>query len=806
MSGSGSQITQITQITLKQLLNSHQIQIPLIQRDYAQGRPTAENVREEFLSTLHQAFMLDKHHNALPLNLDFIYGSVEKSDSRTCFQPLDGQQRLTTLFLLHWYLAWRDECQSEFRQVFCEGKTSRFFYSVRPSSTEFFNELVNFWPKHEDVEKTSLDELITDQSWYFRSWRLDPTIQSCLTILKAIHERFSEITGAYYRLMDEQQPVITFQFVNLKNFKRSDDLYIKMNARGKPLTAFETFKARFEHELKGQFANEETRVLGGQIFSVADYFARCMDTYWADFFWAYRDKETCLYDDAIMNFFHAVAFICRSPESSSEDYDNFKSKPLKSNYSLYHKGGWLERDFSFTLILLLETWSDQSGQFTPLLPDNPYFNEKAMFQRLVSNPEALTYTDLVQVFAYVAFLRRQAGEQVEPQQLLEWMRVIHNLSVNNDYNSHVDMQRSLQAIIRSLLPHADDILGYFTRSEKPTTGFNQQQISEEKCKAELLLADRNWHALILRAEKHGYFKGQIEFLLEFSGVLAKRGKVIPAKWERAEHINLQKCFSEYLGKAEKMFNARGLNSLSDYRWERALLSLGDYFLPSRGSRDNYSFLVNSASEQASWKRLLRGDCGRNTQKARVFLQQLLEYIDLGAPLEEQIDELIANPKELEPWRQIMVNSPGVFDYCGEGHALRWDGEEIYLLKKSRISGEHAELFSYHLYLQLEVMQKKLLSLQRDEYLSVSGAEYQPALCMALTFRGCSLYLLIFSTSGLFRIQVSQEELKPVPDLKELFVSTFKFKKLNRNIILDIKREYIQDTLYNMAKKIKALGE
>lgn len=46
-----------------------------------------------------------------------------------------------------------------------------------------------------------------------------------------------------------------------------------MNARGKPLTAFETFKARFEHELKGQFANEETRVLGGQIFSVADYFA-----------------------------------------------------------------------------------------------------------------------------------------------------------------------------------------------------------------------------------------------------------------------------------------------------------------------------------------------------------------------------------------------------------------------------------------------------------------------------------------------------------------------------------------------------
>ena len=127
MSGSGSPITQIT---LKQLLNSHlHIEIPLIQRDYAQGRPTVKDIREEFLNTLQQAFMLDPNDNALPLNLDFIYGSSvgksEKSDSPTCFQPLDGQQRLTTLFLLHWYLAWRDDCQTEFCEVFCEGKEGK---------------------------------------------------------------------------------------------------------------------------------------------------------------------------------------------------------------------------------------------------------------------------------------------------------------------------------------------------------------------------------------------------------------------------------------------------------------------------------------------------------------------------------------------------------------------------------------------------------------------------------------------------------------------------------------------------------
>ena len=36
---------------------------------------------------------------------------------------------------------------------------------------------------------------------------------------------------------------IRFLLVGLEKFGLSDDLYIKMNARGKPLTAFETFKA-----------------------------------------------------------------------------------------------------------------------------------------------------------------------------------------------------------------------------------------------------------------------------------------------------------------------------------------------------------------------------------------------------------------------------------------------------------------------------------------------------------------------------------------------------------------------------------
>ncbi|MCV5580090.1 DUF262 domain-containing protein, partial [Escherichia coli] len=71
-------------------------------------------------------------------DLDFIYGSVTKNDTgRHRFTPLDGQQRLTTLFLLHWYLAQIAGQQESFRRVLSTDGHSHFTYETRSSSREF---------------------------------------------------------------------------------------------------------------------------------------------------------------------------------------------------------------------------------------------------------------------------------------------------------------------------------------------------------------------------------------------------------------------------------------------------------------------------------------------------------------------------------------------------------------------------------------------------------------------------------------------------------------------------------------------
>ena len=123
-------------------------------------------------------------------------------------------------------------------------------------------------------------------------------------MLDAIHGRFASSSGLFARLIDENHPAITFQLLDLKNFGLSDDLYIKMNARGKPLTPFETFKARYEEKLKSQL-NGKIFALAGHHFSVAEYVARRMDTAWADLFWKLRDPKSHQFDEAFMNLARA---------------------------------------------------------------------------------------------------------------------------------------------------------------------------------------------------------------------------------------------------------------------------------------------------------------------------------------------------------------------------------------------------------------------------------------------------------------------------------------------------------------------
>ena len=295
-------------ITFSALIEQHSwVEIPMIQRDYAQGRPEQHIVRDEFLAALRHALTLPAGDPKLPLDLDFVYGSLIGN----AFQPLDGQQRLTTLFLLHWYRAWADGQLDDFRARFVANQKCRFFYEVRPSSHDFINKLAVYAPAVSSTDCADLGAMIADQPWYYRSWRFDPTIRSALAVLDRMHAMFRDDAGLYARLIDGAAPAITFQLLDLQRFDLSDDLYIKMNARGKSLTPFETFKARFERHLEEMFPDERPAICGGE--PIAKFFADAIDVRWSEFFWPFRDPRTVTFDNAVMNLIRIAIAVTRAP-------------------------------------------------------------------------------------------------------------------------------------------------------------------------------------------------------------------------------------------------------------------------------------------------------------------------------------------------------------------------------------------------------------------------------------------------------------------------------------------------------------
>ncbi|WP_062312146.1 DUF262 domain-containing protein [Demequina rhizosphaerae] len=259
------------------------IEIPIIQRDYAQGREdeATATIRRDFLDVLLRAVTTDAS-----IDLDFIYGEVTDG----VLKPLDGQQRLTTLFLLHWYIA------SRAGKLDPHAAWSQFRYSTRLSAEYFCYELVNHaWP-HEDEDPV---DWITDQPWYLFPWRTDPTIQSMLVMIAAIHRGLSadhlDFGALWARLMSDEQPAISFLFLPIDDMESGDDLYIKMNSRGKPLTEFEIFKARLEKVLQGSGRR--------------GLLSEKLDREWSDLLWHYEGGNH-LVDEEFMNYLAFIVDVC----------------------------------------------------------------------------------------------------------------------------------------------------------------------------------------------------------------------------------------------------------------------------------------------------------------------------------------------------------------------------------------------------------------------------------------------------------------------------------------------------------------
>lgn len=222
------------------LLSRYRVVIPGIQRHYVQGanNPKAESVRKQFIKEIFTAIEKKQHE----FNLHFIYGPIN-TDGEDSFVPVDGQQRLTTLWLIARYAAEKAEPSSRKDLL---RKLSRFTYEDRINAKRFCQALTCENSRWDITQDPNPDILCQD--WFVDYWKEDETVASMIRMLSTIHEEWYKHQNTI--TADDVLEAIASQIrFELKIDAFGDDIYMKMNARGLQLTQWENFKAKFSEDL-----------------------------------------------------------------------------------------------------------------------------------------------------------------------------------------------------------------------------------------------------------------------------------------------------------------------------------------------------------------------------------------------------------------------------------------------------------------------------------------------------------------------------------------------------------------------------
>ena len=796
------------------------IEIPIIQRDYAQGRQKEAVVRNTFLQALFDYLESNRPFN----DLDFVYGSITELSK---FIPLDGQQRLTTLFLLHWYLAVSAEEQDSFSEILCHKQRSRFTYETRSSSREFCDALVTSSFDYRQIADSSSSDVVSaiikDQPWFFMSWCFDPTIQAMLTMLDAIHLKFKGNPEFYQRLIDDESPVITFRFLNLEKFLLTDDLYIKMNARGKPLTAFENFKAKLEKKIqsfKDEWPTTYELAYKPAPISGYDYFIHKIDNEWADVFWPYRNtaSDDDTFDDELMNFiglFVAQHQLLRSGINIYEAQHTFFNGAEVKVLSLqeYENTNALSQGLLIKLIEHLDLISaDRSHRdgITQYLADNVYYQEVETFKKVLAN--STSYPEKLRFFAFYSAIANGKRDQ----ELAEWMRVVFNLTEHKIFNTFSDYYASLVSL-DELARQRGPILELM-RDDIDINAFPEYQVFEEKLKANLLLKSNEWRATILQLESHPYLKGQIGFVLKFSGVVDYFIAHQEVEWSDNDEFLSQ--FIHYAKAAESVFDLLidGSESMN-YAWERAVLCKGIYFINMGGNKYNVlsSLRGKNARRDFSWSRLLRLSLTLDDDwnHKQTYVQQVFD--DPLFSTENALESLSAicsasvSPQEFDQdnWQHLLITTPSLFDITEQGFVML-EEDTVILMQQSRRNHYQREIRTAYLHKVLEKESFDSSPFSKMEYVPERGIEIRPHIKLTGFWYLEYFYQLnIKYDNSVFTLTFKQDESEVISGNIEnaLFELGFTQDELWAGILHWLKLECttsssVQELIYQICSKLK----
>jgi hypothetical protein len=665
------------------------VEIPIIQRDYAQGRTDSKTnkIRRDFLDVLfefvHQKF---KNHN-VEIELDYIYGFNKEDDRQaSVFIPVDGQQRLTTLWLLYWMVAAKENVLKGDKDFL-----SNFVYETRHSTTQFFRELIRFTPAFSE-ESISLE--VKNQPWYFETWNYDPSIQAMLVVMDDIEKRYAHLNNNHvWNLIGNTSCPFYFYKLDMKKMGLTDDLYIKMNSRGKALTEFEYFKVGFSEFISDHEQKERFEI--------------SIDGKWIEAIWHIvsesgivkeNDDIALIVDSAFLNLFNfitsVISFSKEIKTASGEHYSDTVKTPemLKSIYGD-------ETNLRF-LIDTLDAICLQQNNNPTFWEDVFYFEKndftaqktRLFFQHSEPNllKRCLFHYSENSGFSFpeqLLLLGCFTHFKTPQQEFSKRIRIIRNLAVNSENELR-------ESILGNSFDEVENFLLYGELSV--FKNFKTDQINEEKYKEIFLQQLPDDKDDIYRLEDSGILRGSIS-LFPFDAAFGNRAKKFLELFDEDEFV--------------QQFT----------RMSNLLLCFGDY------TQDDGSLTNLMSKNKTVIRKCLTTPGYKKTQfysKTQPVVMALLDFfitnptVSVCQKISDTLSLYSANPKE---WKYYFMKYESFREECNYGY-YAWRDEQycVWKMGKRQYNGYHWDPFLYEIKKSLEIGNLELDNYSSELSLVVNG--------------------------------------------------------------------------------------
>lgn len=608
-------------------LDKYRVEIPMLQRDYAQGRISQKTIVVDFIKEILNVLSGRKKN----LHIDFIYGYTENGK----FILIDGQQRITTLWLITVYFYKIFGKVDEIKKI-----VSNFSYNTRSSAKSFCKKLIKEY--NLNIEKKPKEQIYENPIVDIKELNNDPTIKSMLNTLDIIYSMYiNEYNeNINYNNIASNISNITFSLFNMGEYSLGEELYIKMNARGKQLSLYENVKAYIEEDIR-----DEHEILVN------------IDREWSDFFFNITSKE----------LFDTRAYICISTIATFLHYNDATKSYKWSTFSdLRSKINSKNIDKEFFDILKIKDNINLITIFIDLVQKQGYLEclellkiEKYCFTAKIFEKE-LGYIELSFFYALLFYVKKLAqlnnfnteDNIFDGKLFIDYYRVCKHIILNDRLDEDVALYnviKKLELISCGLeevkLLHYNDFYQYIAHQES-----KDKIMGCEILKAKLILESRNggdaWEDTLKRFSDDPFYIGWVDFIINYSYI---DGRYNYTQFDKYAKLCLK--LSQYIFCNDDKINFRMLQLFL-----RAMMSIGDYGFYSTNWFYGNIIRLNIFRDREAWIWILSGS--KDGEESNKIFQNLLdELLERKLDISEDAFESIINSQSYETrewWEQALI--------------------------------------------------------------------------------------------------------------------------------------------------------